>query len=86
VQAGLALPRGGMGALAAAMTKAAEAAGTAFRYGARVANITVTDDAASGVVLEGGEAITAGTIVSAINPKTTLLDLVGPRHLDTGLF
>jgi phytoene dehydrogenase-like protein len=35
--------------------------------------------------LTSGEEIRAGTIVSAINPRTTFLDLVGPRAIDTGL-
>ena len=39
---------------------------------------------AVGVVLENGEEIRARTVVSAINPPTTFLDLVGPRELDTG--
>jgi phytoene dehydrogenase-like protein len=38
-----------------------------------------------GVVLEAGEELRADTIVSALNPKTTLLSLVGPRPLDNGL-
>jgi phytoene dehydrogenase-like protein len=36
------------------------------------------------VKLASGEEISAATIVSAINPRTTFLDLLGPRHLDTG--
>ena len=35
--------------------------------------------------LQNGEEIDAKTVISAINPKTTFLDLVGPRHLDTGM-
>ena len=35
-------------------------------------------------MLAGGEEIRARTVVSAINPQTTFLDLVGPRELDTG--
>ena len=34
--------------------------------------------------MSGGEEIRAPLIVSAINPKTTFLDLLGTRHLDTG--
>ena len=44
-----------------------------------------TDDKATGVTLKNGETLSAKTIISAINPKTTFLDLVGPRHLDTGM-
>ena len=80
----LALPKGGMGAVAAAMTKSAAALGVAIRTGARVANLTIENDKVAGVVLEGGEDIRAAIVVSAISPKTTFLSLVGPRHLDAG--
>jgi len=73
----LALPAGGMGAVAAAMTKAAEAAGVRLRRGARVARIEVAADQAIGVVLETGETVSADLVVSAINPRTTFRDLVG---------
>ncbi len=35
-------------------------------------------------MLENAEEISAHLVVSAINPSTTFLDLVGPRELDTG--
>jgi phytoene dehydrogenase-like protein len=37
-----------------------------------------------GVRLDDGELILARTTVSALNPRTTFLDLLGPRQLDTG--
>jgi phytoene dehydrogenase-like protein len=83
-RAALALPRGGMGAVADAMGKALIARGVELRTQARVAGILVAKDRAAGVKLASGEEISAATIVSAINPRTTFLDLVGPRHLDTG--
>ncbi len=83
-QAAIALPKGGMGAVADAMGKALISHGGELRTGARVASIVVTGDRAAGVMLANGEEIGAHTVVSAINPRTTFLDLVGPRHLDTG--
>jgi phytoene dehydrogenase-like protein len=83
-RAAIALPRGGMGAVASAMAKAAAAAGVTIRTGVRVESLIIADDKATGVRLAGGEEISAPTVISAINPKTTLLNLVGPRHLDTG--
>ncbi|MFO1176063.1 MAG: NAD(P)/FAD-dependent oxidoreductase [Paracoccaceae bacterium] len=80
----IALPKGGMGAVAAAMVKAATATGAEVRIGAAVESMIVEADRAVGVRLAGGEEIRAGLVVSAISPKTTFLDLVGPRHLDTG--
>lgn len=81
----LALPKGGMGTIAAAMAASAIAAGVTIRTNTQVAGIMVENDRASGVTLTTGEQISAPLIVSAISPKTTLLSLVGPRHLDTGL-
>jgi phytoene dehydrogenase-like protein len=84
VQAALALPRGGMGAVADALAAAARAAGAEVRTGARVARILVEGDRAAGVELGSGESIRAGTVVSGANPRTTFLELLGPAHLDTG--
>ncbi|PLL10591.1 phytoene dehydrogenase [Tabrizicola sp. TH137] len=85
-QGALGLPEGGMPALATAMAKAAVAAGVTIRCNARVARIEVTDGTATGVTLTSGEEITAKRIVSALAPKTTLTALIGPRHLDNGLY
>jgi phytoene dehydrogenase-like protein len=81
----LSLPKGGLPALSAAMTAAARAAGVTIRTGARVGKIEITGDRATGVTLTSGETLSAPLIVSAIGPKPTLLNLVGPAHLDTGM-
>lgn len=81
----LAIPKGGMGSVAAAMAKAVQALGVEIRLNAKVQSVTITDDKATGVTLQKGEALAAKTVISAINPKTTFLELVGPRHLDTGM-
>lgn len=83
-QGALALPKGGMQAVAEALTLAAAVAGVTLRTGAPVARIDVDGERAVGVTLASGEELRAGLVVSAISPKTTLLSLVGPRHLDTG--
>jgi phytoene dehydrogenase-like protein len=80
----IALPRGGMGAVSAAMVASAKASGVTIRTGARVAAIRTADDRAAGVMLDTGEEIAAGLVVSAISPQATLRHLAGPRHLDTG--
>jgi len=81
---GLSQPKGGMGALCAALAQAAAAAGAAIRTNSPVAGILVEDDRARGVVLESGERIEAGTVISNADPKNTFLRLLGARHLDTG--
>lgn len=79
-----AMPKGGMGAVVTAIRSAAEKTGVTIRIKALVAKILVEKGSATGVVLADGEEIRAMTIVSAINPATTFLDLVGTRELDTG--
>lgn len=78
------LPKGGMGAVITAIRSAAEKAGVTIRTAAPVARIVVEKGRAVGVALDSGEMLHARTIVSAINPATTMLDLVGPREIDTG--
>jgi phytoene dehydrogenase-like protein len=81
--AGLAVATGGMGAVAQSLSAALGALGVEIRTNAKVKSLAIEDDRAVGVLLESGEEIRAATIVSAINPKATLLNLLGPRHLDT---
>jgi len=81
---GLAQPRGGVGALSEALARAAAAAGVVIRTRAPVAEVMVENDRAAGVVLESGERIAARGVVSNADPKTTFLQLLGARHLDTG--
>jgi phytoene dehydrogenase-like protein len=78
------VPKGGMGTVVAAIRAAAEHAGVAIRTGASVARIAVESGRAVGITLASGEEIRAGNIVSAINPATTFLTLVGAPQLDTG--
>jgi phytoene dehydrogenase-like protein len=82
--AALSQPVGGVGALCDALAKAAVAAGAKIRLSAPVAQIVVDADHAAGVQLESGERIAARTVVSSVDPKTTFLQLLGTRHLDTG--
>src|SRR5258708_4347498 len=81
---GLRLPRGGLGALSAALAGAATAAGAEIRTAAAVARILVKDDRAYGVQLRSGEQIRADAVVSNADPKSSLLGLLGAEHLDTG--
>ena len=84
-QGALGLPKGGMAALGMAMAASATARGVTLRCNARVARIIVEGERVQGVTLTDGEDIRAARVVSAIAPKTTLLSLIGPRHLDAGL-
>jgi phytoene dehydrogenase-like protein len=84
VAGGVSLPAGGMGAVSEALAQAARAAGVQIRTGSPVASISQDGGRVSGVVLENGEKIAAGIVVSNADPARTLLQLVGARHLETG--
>ena len=77
--------RGGPGALSAALASAAQAAGAEIRTEAEVVAITSTDGRATGVVLASGEEIAARAVVSGLDPKRTLVDLVDPVALGPSL-
>lgn len=74
-------PRGGMGALTAAMAAAATQAGAEIRTGAEVERILVKSGAVTGVALAGGEVIPAKRVVSGADPRRTFLGLLDPVHL-----
>jgi phytoene dehydrogenase-like protein len=74
-------PRGGTGAVGDALASAARQAGAEVRTGADVRQILVRDGAAVGIVLASGEEIPAKRVVSALDPRLTMLALVDPIHL-----
>ncbi len=64
--------RGGMGAVTGALRAAAEAAGARVRTGAPVDRVLIDEDGrAAGVVLEGGEEVTARVVLSNADPLRT---------------
>jgi phytoene dehydrogenase-like protein len=73
--------RGGPGALSAALTRLAMAAGVTVRPGAHVAVIGTQDGAVAGVTLGSGEQIAARAVVAAIDPRQLFLSLVDPAAL-----
>jgi phytoene dehydrogenase-like protein len=80
------IPAGGLAGLAGALAGAAREAGATLRTGAPVERILIEGDEqgqrVTGVVLDGGEEISAGRVVSSADPRRTFFDLVGARHLD----
>jgi phytoene dehydrogenase-like protein len=73
--------RGGPGALAAALASSARRAGVTIRTGARIVGTRIRDERITGVVLESGEEVAAPIVVSGLDPKRTLLELVDPEVL-----
>ena len=75
---------GGMGAVTGALAAAAQKAGADIRTGSPVRRILMDGMRACGVELENGEQIAAGIVVSNADPKTTIMDLLGARHVEAG--
>lgn len=82
---GPAQPRGGMGAVAAAMVASCKAAGVDIRCAEAVASIDTEAGQAVGVTLAGGEQLRAKLVVSNVDPQVTFKDLVGFRNIETGV-
>jgi phytoene dehydrogenase-like protein len=72
---------GGMGAVSDAIARAARGFGVEIRTGAPVAKVATSGGRATGVVLESGEEIGAGVVVSSLHPRTAFLDHVGAENL-----
>ena len=68
---------GGPGALINAIADAARGFGAEIRTGAQVAAITERDGRVTGVALASGEEIIAPYVLSTLDPKSTLLNLLG---------
>ena len=73
--------KGGIGALSDALASAARASGAEIRTEAEVERILVQDGVAAGVVLAGGEEISARCVVSGADPRRTFFGLVGAPRL-----
>ena len=83
-----AIPAGGVSGLVDALCKAAESFGAEIRCSTPVERVVIDGgedgQLATGVLLTNGDKIEATKIVSAADPKTTFLNLVGVQHLDIG--
>ena len=77
------LPLGGMGSVTDAIAHVARDEGVTIRTGMPVTKITVENGRAVGVETQSGEKFSSLTIVSNVDPKQTIMDLVGARHVET---
>jgi phytoene dehydrogenase-like protein len=80
----ISIPLGGMGAVTEALAAAAHGAGAEIRTGSPVSSILIDGDSIKGVQLANGEQITAAVVISNADPKTTMMSLLGARHLEAG--
>jgi phytoene dehydrogenase-like protein len=78
---GWAVPEGGMGAVADAIASSARTLGAEIRVNARVDRILTDGDVVRGVVLDGGEEVRAGLVVTACHPQITFLRQLDPGQL-----
>ena len=75
--------RGGMGQLTALMAQAAQAMGAEIQVNQPVRRILIEAGQAIGVELASGEQIRARRVISNLDPKRTLLQLVAATQLDS---
>jgi phytoene dehydrogenase-like protein len=76
------IPKGGTGGVSEAIAGAARSLGSEIRTEAPVARIVTRNGRATGVVLESGEEIGAGAVLSSADARRTLLHLLEPGTLD----
>ena len=69
-------PRGGMGGVTEAIASAARSFGAEIRTSSGVAQITTQSGAATGVVLDSGEELSAPVVVTTAHPAISFLRLV----------
>ncbi len=74
-------PEGGMGAVSAAIGRSAESFGAEIRTSARVERVSTHAGRVTGVVLEGGEELTAPLVVTSLHPKIAFLEHLPPTEL-----
>jgi phytoene dehydrogenase-like protein len=73
--------RGGTGAISNAIASAAREAGVEIRTEASVGRVLVKRGEAYGVALENGDELTAGLVLSSVDPRLTFLRLLDARDL-----
>ncbi|MCA9603555.1 MAG: NAD(P)/FAD-dependent oxidoreductase, partial [Myxococcales bacterium] len=77
--------KGGTGGISESIANAAKAFGAEVRTSARVEQVLVKGGRTTGVVLVGGEEISAKTVVSGLDPSHTFLKLVDQKELPDDL-
>lgn len=80
----LSQPMGGMGAVTTALAHSARDNGATIRTGMRVRKIIIENGRAAGVETASGETFSSWLVVSNVDPKTTIMDLVSARNVETG--
>lgn len=79
-----AVPAGGMGLVAADLAGIANNAGVDIRTDSAVARIVVETGRVAGVETVAGRRFDSRTVISNADPKRTIVELLGARHVETG--
>ncbi|MGB7860273.1 MAG: NAD(P)/FAD-dependent oxidoreductase, partial [Acidimicrobiia bacterium] len=77
--------KGGNGGFTQVLARSAEAYGAEIRLDSPVERVITKGGRATGVALEDGTEFVAKTVVSAIDPRRTFMQLVDPRELPSDL-
>ncbi len=77
--------KGGNGGFTQVLARAAESFGAEIRLESPVTGVITREDRVVGVALEDGTEFRAPTVVSALDPRRTFMELVDPRELPTDL-
>ena len=80
----LSMPAGGMGTVSNALAQSARDNGAIIRTGMRVTKIVIENGRAAGVETDSGESFSSWMVVSNADPKSTIMDLVSARNVETG--
>jgi phytoene dehydrogenase-like protein len=80
----MAAPSGGMGSVSEELGHVARGSGATIRTGMPVKRIIIENGRATGVETESGERFDSFTVISNADPKRTMMQLVGAKHMETG--
>jgi phytoene dehydrogenase-like protein len=75
--------KGGTGQVSMACAKSAKSFGAEIRTSSPIEKIIVKNGQATGVVIKGGEEVTAKVVISGVDPRRTFMGLVGEEHLES---
>jgi len=78
------IPAGGMGSVSNELAQVARNAGVTIRTGIPVQRIVISNGRATGVETVSGDLFESLTVISNADPKTTVMDLIGAKHAETG--
>jgi phytoene dehydrogenase-like protein len=80
----IASPVGGMGSISDELAQVARESGVTIRTGMPVSRIVIDNGRVAGVETADGQRFDSMTVISSADPKRTIMELVGPRHVETG--